>query len=173
MNKLNQAFKKMLTVLGVAMLLASVVPSSAFAIGNIPKDNGALRHSDLSFVGAHYCRVEASTTAVLCASGSGMLYAVCAFGTGSVPGPAASSGAMAFDTAVAATITSFQITSRGISPLVYGTSTIAGNTLNNERNLCWQPPVPLRFGSGFVLKTNSVDVNALGLYRLDTGAFTP
>ncbi len=170
MKNMIEKFKKV-AVLSIVSLLVGA--SMAHAEGKIAKDDNSQLHKDLSFVGARYCRVEASATAVQCASGPGMLYAVCAFGTGSVPGPAASSAVMAFDTAVAATITSFQVTGRAMSPTVYGTSTIAGNVLNNERNQCWTPPVPLRFGSGFVLKANAADVNGIGLYRLDSGVFNP
>lgn len=166
MKKINQA-KKMFAVSVVAALLASVSPIKAFA-ARAPKDPDGRGTIDIQYIGAKACRIVGTTTAAVCsnAGSTGLLYALCSFGTATTAG----SGAMAFDTAGITGASSFDtalsyVQSYAISPVVFGTGSMTANSWQT----CFQPPVPVRYEAGLVLKLNSTSVGAVALVRPDTG----
>lgn len=162
MKKNIQKLKALLAVSVVALLM-SAAAAPAFA-ARAPRDPGTLQALDIAHIGAKACRVDNSTTSKQCASGSGMLYALCSYGTTAVAGK----GSVAFDTVTAADIAGFA-SLLAISPIVYGTN-VAGLTGNDAvMPKCWAPPVPVRFEGGLVVKQDDTGHDTLALYRLDSG----
>lgn len=163
MKKLNQAYK-MFAVLGVFVLLASMIPSFVSAAARSPRDPDGRGVVNLEYVGGKACRADNTTTSKSCATSSGLLYALCAYGTGAVAGK----GSQAFDTATAADITGFA-SLLAISPIVYGTAATA--TTGNEAAMpkCWIPPVPVRFEGGLAIKQDDAGHDSIAIYRLDSG----
>lgn len=172
-----QSLKKSFAVLGAVALLASAMsPVFATVPAKSPKNGGDQGGTiDIQYLGARVCRVAGTTTASLCsnAGAHGMLYALCAFGTSAVAGK----GAMAFDSGIASGFTTFDpldsfVQTYVISPLVVGTSFVqtSANTLAHEGVVCWKPPVPARYESGFVMRLNDASLIGIALVRPDTGA---
>lgn len=165
MNKLNQAMKKFSAVLGVAVLLASMAPSAAHAVARNVKDSSSREVILPAYVGAKVCRADNTTTATSCATSSGVLYALCAYGTVAVAGK----GSMAFDTANATHTSGFQAVSQAISPIVYGTNAAALTGNDAVMPKCWAPPIPVRFENGLGIKQDDAGHDTIAIYRLDDG----
>lgn len=166
MTKLTQALEKSLAFLVVAVLLAGIAPIAALAGQSaMPRDPYSNLPMDVRFIGAKACRVDNTTTATACATTSGVLYAICAYGTAAVAGK----GTMAFDTANATHTSGFQALNQAISPIVYATN--AASLTGNDAVMpkCWIPPVPVRFETGLGMKQDDAGHDSLGLYRLDSG----
>lgn len=166
MNNIKQKFQMSLAVLSVAALLVSVAPAlPAHARAVIPQDVNGQRFANPSMIGCKPARAEFTTSAVQVVMGSGFLYWLAASGTAA----AAGAGSMAFDTAVASTITDFVATARSISPFVFATGN-ATASVNGGLIGRWDVSnAPIRFESGLVFLNSANTHNALGCYRLDTG----
>lgn len=170
MTKIKESLKKSFAVLGVAVLLASMAPSFVHASGKalMPRDAISGQPTLPLYAGASACRLDSNLTGggtVQCAANTtGVLYALCAYGTVAVAGK----GAMAFDSAVITATANFGAQSQAISPIVYGTAS-ASTDVSISLPHCWIPPIPIRFETGLGLKTDDAGTDVLAIYRLDSG----
>ena len=156
----------------VAVLGLLVSPLAVFASpdgpARAPKDPDSRLILPIDYIGGKPGRVQDGTTAVLITEGSGLLYELCAYGTAAV----LSKGVMAFATSNVATIGSFAVPSRAISPVVLASAhAVLASLAGNGGSVvgCWKPAIPIRFESGLVLKADDASVAGLAIYRLDTG----
>jgi hypothetical protein len=156
------------TILALAIAFVCTVPRGAHAATASPPNipNGG-QHTNPSFIGAGVYRIEVSTpvdTAVLLASGQGVLYGIdCSSGT-------TSGFAIAYDSATSSGIT-FTSTGKAISPSVFSN----GNSASNVTTAGWDTHgVPVQFNNGLVALTHGVAVNCLLKARLTSvGASQP
>jgi hypothetical protein len=171
MKNLIEKGKKSLVVLIGAALLAGALPVRSSAAAKEPRDPDGKGRVAIEYIGAKACRVAGSTTASKCtaAGSSGMLYSLCAFGTAAVAGK----GVMAFDSASASGIASFDVadafvSAYAIAPLVYGSGS---GSIGFGPNIlgCWVPIVPVRYESGFVMRLNDASLMGVAHVRPDTG----
>jgi len=162
MNNKNSV-KKFLGAAVALVVVASLV-APAFA-AKAPKDPDGRGTIPLEYLGAKACRVNQTTSPKECATASGLLYQVCAFGTAVAQGK----GAIAFDSANPTHGSPDLQKTTGISPIVYGTSSNSTDSTALWAVKCWTPPVPVRFENGLGLVTDSTSVSVLAIYRLDSG----
>lgn len=169
MKKMIEKFQKSLAVLTVGALLAGASAAVASAAARSPKDPDGRGTIAIEYIGGKVCRLSGSTTAAACsvAGSSGMVYGVYVSGTAAVVGK----GGMVFDSASAAGITSFDpsnsfVSSYAISPFIMGTRYFTGQGFNDPK---WEPPVPARYESGFIMKLDDISLNLMAIVRPDTG----
>lgn len=156
----------------LAALLLVSVPRLSHAAAAAPvleagnEKASASAAQNLSFIGCKVARVELSTTPVLVAAGSGMLYSL------RVSSGLAGAGAVAFDSASisglglngAANIPS----AKAISPLVLTNPTTSGSNAVNAGALDFGAN-PMRFENGLVITNTTAATYAVGCYRKDDG----
>lgn len=119
--------------------LATLAPAAELAA---PRYQGGIRHQTMAFYGSKPCRITASTTAVLCASGQGILDGVCP------SGGTLGKYSLALDSDIAGTRSATNSDSYVISPPVY---TYTGSTSIPAGGACFVPPSGAgRFTNGLV-----------------------
>lgn len=164
MKNILKRLTKGLALIAAVGLLASLAPVQSFARSANEKDINNREVILPQYAGARVCRVDNTTTSKQCASGSGLLYAICGYGTTSVAGK----GSMAFDTVTAADIANFG-SLLAISPIVYATANTAASGNDMRTAQCWIPPVPARYESGLAAKQDDAGHDTLLLFRPDSG----
>lgn len=164
MKNYIKTISKVSLALTVAVALVASAAGDVFAQAHNPRDPVTKQAVLPQYMGAKVCRVDNSTTSKQCATGAGVLYGVCAYGTAAVVGK----GSVAFDTITAANIADFG-SLLAISPIVYGTANTASTDASAWLPKCWFPQMPVRFEGGLTMKQDDAGHDTLGYYRLDSG----
>lgn len=147
MDKHKKSFGALLAMAMFALHL--IVPVAALAesekVSPFQGGNRAGIHASLDFFGTKPCRITASTTATLCASGEGVLDAICA------SGGTLGQYSLGLDSAVAGSRSVTNSDSLVLSPMVF-THTDTGSSPGGLS--CWaakeQAGGPVRFVNGLV-----------------------
>ena len=133
----------------LALVLAfAPVVSYAEAENSRPINGGNFGglHDNLDFYGVKQCRVNRSTTAVLCKSGEGFLDAVCSSG-----GTGGAGYSLAVDSGIAASTTLANSEALVLTPIVFA---LADTTAAQGQQNCWSAKTsaggPVKFVNGLV-----------------------
>jgi hypothetical protein len=163
---IKKTFKRFTAAAAALALVASFAVPSGAVQPRKPKaaDGGFMENLD--FVGANVCRSLQTTSPKSCATSSGILLMLCAYGTAVAVGK----GAIAFDSANPTHGSPTLQKDTAISPIVYGTGATGVSSIASWEPKCWAPKGGSRFENGMGLVADDGSVSILALYRLDTGA---
>ena len=162
-------FKQSVVMFVAAALFAFSVAGPAFAENRKkkPTGDGTDRHSSLDFYGTKKCIMtpnDGATSGVLCASGEGLLDAIC------TSGGTLGHYAMAMDTGIAANVTVHSSSLR-LSPAVY---THTDTTSVPNGGPCWSARNhaggPVRFVNGLVGVHSGASPSTILYYHLSDGS---